>query len=78
MLQGLHTATVAGTAVNPRAVIDAKGTVELLAASQSNVYSCPVLIYLLLPGLITDPVIETARNREHVLRESRESFISFY
>ena len=28
-----------------------------------------------LPDVITDPVIETARNRAHMLRETRELFV---
>lgn len=60
--QGVHASKAIRTPVDPLAVIDAEGTVEVLSASKRT-----------LPGVITDPIIETAKNCAHVLRETHAS-----
>ncbi|KAF8231427.1 hypothetical protein L208DRAFT_1398885, partial [Tricholoma matsutake] len=49
--QGVHASKAIGTPVDPLAVIDVEGTIEVLSAFKRT-----------LPGVITDPIIETAKN----------------
>ena len=74
--QGVHASkTMIGTPVDPLAGIDTEGTVEVLSASKSEhvpIYPCPELMYCLgtLPSMITDPIIETAKNCVHLFKTS--------
>jgi hypothetical protein len=78
---GLHTANVIGP-VDPMAAIDVERTVVALTGVRGKcfvTFVClytPQLTYHLenYPGLLTEPVVETAQNRAHLLRQTREGF----
>lgn len=75
-LQGIHASKVAGTPIDFQAVQNAENTLELLLGLRSE--NC---IHFLRAGLIhwseffpviTDEIIETARNRIHIIRQTRK------
>ena len=67
--------------MDPLAVVDAERTVEVLSGAKVRVFLSPcrepTYSYCLghLPDVITDPVIEMAKNHAHALRGMRELFI---
>jgi hypothetical protein len=71
-LQGVLVSNAAGSPVNPLAIVDAEKTVEALLAANSECMfpsPCPLTYCLgLVPGVFADPIIETAKNRAHLLR----------
>ena len=79
--QGVNASVVAGTPVDPLAVVNAENTVESIREQKVRTCSVtsPGLTTSLVgfPGVITNEVIETAKNRAHKLRETRQKYCEF-
>jgi hypothetical protein len=76
---GIDASNFEGMPIHPAAANNAEGTVAVLKSVQSKCFIflyAPQLTYCSgsYPHLITDPVLETARNRAHILRQTREGF----
>jgi hypothetical protein len=78
-LQGVNASNAIGTPIDPLAVIDAENTVAFLSAVKSKcfLFSTFITNILLSDTPRYNQVIETAKNRAHVLRGTRELFLLF-
>jgi hypothetical protein len=67
--------------MDPHAVIDAERTLAILSGAKServHLMSTQLIYYLaILPDVVTDQVVEIAKNRAHVMRNTRELFLLF-
>jgi hypothetical protein len=80
VFQGVNTANMIGTPIDPLAVVEAENTVAVLSAAKCmlffllvHVHNLQLTYHIVNLPVITDPVIETAKNRAYMLRGARES-----